>query len=76
MHDIRKIAVGVDYKTAMHYVVGQDILHGSHTIHLVVFEQDAGVYKIYIEDNSDGCIFLWKSFTPSMPVSVEYNIEF
>ncbi len=36
MNDIRKIAVGPDYKGgAMHYVVGQEILGGSHFIHLI-----------------------------------------
>ena len=34
--DIRKISVGSDYKSgAMHYIVGQDVLGGTHKIHLI-----------------------------------------
>ena len=34
--DIRKISIGSDYKSgAMHYIVGQDVLGGSHKIHLI-----------------------------------------
>ena len=32
-HDIRKIAVGPDYKSgAMHYIIGQEVLNGNYTI--------------------------------------------
>ena len=34
--DIRKISIGPDYKSSsMHYIVGQEILGGSHIIHLI-----------------------------------------
>ena len=34
--DIRKLSIGSDYKSgSMHYIVGQEILGGSHTIHLI-----------------------------------------
>ena len=34
--DIRKLSIGADYKSgAMHYIVGQDVLGGSHKIHLI-----------------------------------------
>ena len=34
--DIRKIAVGPDYKSgAMHYIVGQKVLNDSYSIHLI-----------------------------------------
>jgi len=39
MNDIRKIAVGPDYKSgAMHYIVGQDVLNGTHHIHLIKYD--------------------------------------
>jgi len=51
--DIRKISVGPDYKSgAMHYIVGQDVLSGSHKIHLIKFDSELNSYKIYIEDNN------------------------
>ena len=46
--DIRKISIGADYKSgAMHYIVGQDVLGGSHTIHLI--QATEGSYKIWIQ---------------------------
>ena len=71
--DIRKISVGPDYKSgAMHYIVGQDVLNGSHVIHLI--KNEGGAIKIWIE--KDDIVVLWKEFTNTMPISVEYNIFF
>ena len=76
MNDIRKIAVGPDYKSgAMHYVVGQEILGGTHMIHLIRKNESNQSLTIFIE-NKKGEIFLWKEFNSSMPVSIEYNIYF
>jgi hypothetical protein len=71
--DIRKISVGPDYKSgAMHYIVGQSVLNGEYKIHLIQCVQ--GELKIWIERESE--VMLWKSFTETMPVSIEYNINF
>ncbi len=73
--DIRKISVGPDYKSgAMHYLVGQDVLNGTHRIHLIKYDSDLQSYKIYIEE--DDVVILWKEFSSTMPVSIEYNINF
>lgn len=73
--DIRKISIGPDYKSgAMHYIVGQSVLNGNYIIHLIKFDLDRESILIYIE--SDGEIVLWKEFTSTMPVSIEYNINF
>ena len=73
--DIRKISVGPDYKSgAMHYLVGQEVLGGSHIIHLIKHNIDNNSIKIWIEKNNE--IFLWKEFNSSIPVSIEYNINF
>ena len=56
----------------MHYLVGQSVLNGEYTIHLIRSEQDE--IKIWIE--REGEIILWKSFTSTMPISIEYNINF
>lgn len=70
--DIRKISIGPDYKSsAMHYIVGQEVLGGDYVIHLIRSEDDG--IKIWIEKNNE--VFLWKKFTVSMPVSIEYNIN-
>jgi len=73
--DIRKISVGPDYKSgAMHYLVGQEVLGGSHIIHLIKHNIEANSIKIWIEKSNE--IFLWKEFNSSIPVSIEYNINF
>tara|TARA_R110000782_G_scaffold1419_6_gene5537 strand:- start:5164 stop:5379 length:216 start_codon:yes stop_codon:yes gene_type:complete len=70
--DIRKISVGSDYKSAMHYIVGQSVLNGSYTIHLI--QEADNEFKIWIEKDNE--VMMWKSFSYTMPVSVEYNINF
>ena len=73
--DIRKISIGPDYKSsAMHYIIGQEILGGTHTIHLIKQDEQKGCIKIWIQKADE--IFLWKEFNDSMPVAVEYNINF
>ena len=73
--DIRKISVGPDYKSgAMHYLVGQVILNGSYVIHLIKYDMDRDSILIYIQNDDE--VLLWKEFTSTMPVSIEYNIEF
>jgi hypothetical protein len=73
--DIRKISVGPDYKSgAMHYIVGQSILNDEYNIHLIRQDLEEGSIKIWIEKNME--VFLWKEFTNTMPISIEYNINF
>lgn len=73
--DIRKISIGPDYKSgAMHYIVGQDILNNSHTIHLIKYDSDKDSIKIWIQKDDE--VLLWKEFTSSVPISIEYNINF
>ena len=73
--DIRKISIGSDYKSsAMHYLVGQKILNGLYSIHLIKQDQGTGSIKIWIEKENE--VMLWKEFNSSMPVSIEYNINF
>ena len=76
--DIRKIAVGPDYKQAMHYVVGNGVLGDSHSVCEILKELDADgdiMYYVYITDGS--VIKRWKAFNKrTTPVQVEYNINF
>lgn len=72
--DIRKISIGPDYKSsAMHYIVGQDVLNGNYKIHLIKQDLISNSIKIWIEKEEE--VFLWKEFTNQMPVSIEYNIN-
>ena len=71
---IRKISVGSDYKSAMHYLIGQEVLGGSHTIHLIDYHDDTRTYVIYVQKEDE--VFLWKEFNANIPVSVEYNINY
>jgi hypothetical protein len=74
--DIRKISIGPDYKSgAMHYIVGQSVLNGAYKIHLIKYYEDTDSYKIWIEEN-EGSVLCWKEFTSTMPVAVEFNINF
>lgn len=71
--DIRKISVGADYKSgAMHYIVGQAVLGGSHTIHLI--QEESQSYKIWVKKMDE--IYLWKELLKTLPVSLEFNINF
>tara|TARA_B100001093_G_C26789143_1_gene998173 strand:- start:320 stop:544 length:225 start_codon:yes stop_codon:yes gene_type:complete len=73
--DIRKISIGADYKSgAMHYIVGQEVLGGTYVIHLIQQDQGQESYKIWIEKNKE--LLLWKEFKMTLPISLEYNINF
>jgi hypothetical protein len=74
--DIRKISVGPDYKNgAMHYIVGQKILSDTNEIHLIKFDSEKLSIKIYIINDKEEVV-LWKEFTNSVPISIEYNINY
>lgn len=74
--DIRKISIGPDYKSgAMHYLVGQKILGESNTIHLIKYNEDSKSIRIYIINEKQE-VFLWKEFTFTVPISIEFNIDF
>jgi hypothetical protein len=74
--DIRKISVGTDYKNgAMHYLVGQKILGDSNEIHLIKRRNDTGAILIYIINKKEEVV-LWKEFTFTTPIAIEFNIDF
>jgi hypothetical protein len=74
--EIRKISVGPDYKGgAMHYIVGQEVLDKSNIIHLIKYDSEKGSIKVYII-NEKNEVVLWKEFNSTVPVSIEYNINF
>jgi hypothetical protein len=73
--DIRKISIGADYKSgAMHYIVGQEVLGGKYVIHLIQEDPSNESFKIWILKSSE--VLLWKEFKTTLPISLEYNINF
>jgi hypothetical protein len=76
MLDIRKIAIGPDYKGgAMHYVVGQKVLGDTNEIHLIRHDQETNSIKVYII-NEKNEVTLWKEFNSTIPMSIEYNVNY
>ena len=74
--DIRKISIGSDYKNnAMHYIVGNRIVNDSNEIHVIKRDHDTMSIKIYII-NKKKEIVLWKEFNRTIPISIEFNIDF
>jgi hypothetical protein len=73
--DIRKISIGPDYKGgAMHYIVGQKVLGDTNEIYLIKLDAEKQSIKIYII-NEKAEVVLWKEFTSTIPISIEYNIN-
>jgi hypothetical protein len=74
--EIRKISVGPDYKGgAMHYLIGQKVLNDTNEIHLIKMDTDKMSVKIYIINEKQEVV-LWKEFTSTIPISIEYNINY
>jgi hypothetical protein len=71
---IRKIAVGPDYKSAMHFVVGQDVANGRFVIDTIVHNSDTGSFEVWVKD-TDG-LRKWKEFNDNTPVHIEYNTNY
>ena len=74
---IRKIAIGIDYKNnAMHYMVGQAVLGGQFKV--CEIRKGASSVMVFVLKGEDGSgeIFLWKEFNDTMPMTIEYNLEF
>ena len=70
---IRKISIGTDYKSSMHYLQGQEVLDKSYKIHLMKFT-DIGSIQIFIERDDE--VVLWKEINPTVPTVIEYDISF
>jgi hypothetical protein len=69
---IRKISVGPDYMKSMNYTVGQEVLDKSYSIYQIIRNEEGT--KLYIIKDDE--ITLWKEFSITMPISIEFNINF
>jgi hypothetical protein len=70
---IRKISIGPDYMKSMHYMVGQEILDKTWKINTIRVENDGSICVWIIKE---GEIIRWKSFSPTMPIAIEYKIDY
>ena len=70
---IRKISVGPNYKSAMHYIVGQSAMNESQVIHLII-EDDIENVHIWVI-NSKKEVVKWKKIKNGTPSTIEYNIN-
>jgi hypothetical protein len=76
MDNIRKISVGPDYKgSSMHYIVGQKVVGDTSEIELIRFDESKNSIKIFIRNEKNETL-LWKEFNFTMPVAIEYNINY
>lgn len=74
--DIRKISIGPDYKGgAMHYIVGQKVLGNSYDIYCIRRNSKTNSIEVYI-NNEKNEVTLWKEFNHTIPISIEFNIDF
>lgn len=70
MSYIRKISIGSDYKNAMHYIVGQQVMRGEYEISEIVQYEDG--YGVIVKQ--DGICMEWKKFV-NIPVVIEFNMD-
>lgn len=74
--DIRKISIGPDYKGgAMHYIVGQKVVGDTNEIHCIMYDDKHQSVKIYVINDKNE-VTLWKEFNSTIPMSIEYNINY
>ena len=74
--EIRKISIGPDYKGgAMHYLTGQRVCGDTNEIHLIKRDTVTNSIKIFIINEKEEVV-LWKEFNHTIPVAIEYNINF
>lgn len=71
--DIRKVSIGADLKSAMHFIVGQNVLNETNQIKHI--RQDGNEVLVFIINKKEEVV-LWKRFNDNMPMSIEYNIDF
>lgn len=72
MNIIRKISIGPDYTKGMHYVVGQEVLNRSYVIESILKTD----HSVCIWIKRDDEIVMWKEFLNTLPISLEFKIDF
>jgi hypothetical protein len=70
MNIIRKISVGADLKSALHYQVGIVTFKGKTISDIIINEN---FFDVYLQD--EDCKLKWKSFSVNAVSHIEYNIN-
>lgn len=68
---VRKVSIGLDFKSSMNYILGQTVLGGSNVIYDMIEVNDTTT-DIWIKNHKDE-IVKWKRI--STPHTIEYNIN-
>lgn len=71
---VRKISIGLDYKSGMTYITGQSVINSEYSIHEIL-PSPAGGWQIWVESRA-GEVLLWKEFSETVPTHIEYNLDF
>lgn len=59
----------------MTYHCGQDVFKGAYSIHSIRRNEETQNITVNVIDKS-AQIFVWKEFNSTVPVSIEYDINF
>lgn len=59
----------------MHYIVGQNVFGDTYKVHKIIRDPNTGALRVYLINKKQE-ITLWKEFNTSMPISIEFNIDF
>ena len=70
---IRLVTIGANYKDAMNYLRGQEVMRGSAIIDTIRMTP-IGSVEVWVLKSGE--IFLWKTFTSTMPISLEFDLDF
>jgi hypothetical protein len=68
---IRKISIGPDLKTAMHYQVGTKVSGNSKEISDIIKEDK--FFDIYVREIDEDVKMIWKSFNIDSVSHIEYD---
>lgn len=72
---IRKIWVGPNVLNSMTYHCGQNVLKGDYSIHSIRRDAQTQNITVNVIDASKQ-VFVWKEFNSTVPVSIEYDVDF
>jgi hypothetical protein len=74
---IRKISIGNDLLNAMHFQAGKPAMGGSSNISDIIKNIDGSI-DVFISRSPEGLVEIvkWKTIGATVPVTIEYNLEF
>lgn len=70
---VRRVSVGPNFKDAMNYLVGQEVMKGAGVIESIRRLESLDV-EVWVRKGNE--IYLWKTISSAMPITVEYDLNF